>query len=349
MTRFLVALLCLLSWPAAALELTYGAGTFTPSQTTFTAADQPVTIRCAGSNQTILTLPAGLSITYSDQRYPPAVIGCTLATEAAGGGTALTITGPTLPTATLQGPRVYDVSIRGLVLTEDYWTRGLRFVDVWNPVVRDVNVKGLDQASPPFSMQTAIEFERTQVMDVEKFDAYHVQDAVRQIGTTYGEGLSIRDFNLVGVNRGMDLKQGSGYVVADGHVNSFCRGIDVSKTQIEFRNLLLYKTHYSTCDYVGIYPNVAQQLKIVNTIIDGGWQTAQQNSGATYGIVMSVTTKSFLSGNLCTNFRVTSACIVVGYQSANNTIIGNRSDGAGTVVQVNGDAGTGNYVTDNKP
>src|SRR5688572_26061410 len=100
--------------PSTGTYLYYGPGSHTPAQTTFTAADQPVTILCAGPAQTTLMLPAGgLEFTYDSEFAAPSVNGCTLATDAAGGGTAITVTGPVLPSATQHGPKLRNLSIRG--------------------------------------------------------------------------------------------------------------------------------------------------------------------------------------------------------------------------------------------
>lgn len=329
--------------------LTFAAGTFLLAQTVFTAADQPVTIQCAGPDQTVLIAPGGLSITYDSEFAAPTLDGCTIATDQAAGGTALTITGPLLATSTQQGPSLTRLSIRGDNVQTHYWTQSIKLVRTWNAIVRDVNVKGLDQPIPPFLMMSCLEMDTSQVVSVERFDCYHAQDGIRQTGATYGEGFSLRMFNLVGVDRGLDLHAGSGYIVGPGHINAARRCADINKTQIKFDGVLCYKTHTSTADFVGFYPSVASQVLFVDSIVDGGWGTAHLNSGATYGWVLGVTDKSLISGSLCTNFKTPSACIVVGSGSHDNTIVNNRSDGAGPVVQINGDAGTGNYSYGNRP
>lgn len=337
--------------PAHALEVTFGAGTFTVTTTTYALGAQPLTIRGSGSAQTTLVLPAGFDITYTDLCHAPVVQGVTLVTQNANAGTALKIAGPGALTSTCQGPRISDVYVRGEDLTLDHWNRGIHLVDVWNPILRDVNIKGLDQPQPPFVMTTGIEYERTQVFDAEKLDVYHAQDAVKQSGVTYGEGASIRDFNLVGVNRGFLMLQGAGYTISDGHINAFQTGIELQgKSQLVIDGVLIYKTHYSSAAFVGILMVSTPQIKIVNSTIDGGWETAHDNSGTTYGIVMSVVSNSHVSGNHCTNFRVPSACIVVGFQSNNNVLTDNLAGaGVGSVVQLNPDRGPNNWTNFNKP
>lgn len=329
-------------------QLVFGPGTHVLAQTAFTPAEQPVSIIGAGKSQTTLIAPAGLAIAFDNLDEAPELRGFTLATQQANAGTAIAITGPVAPTSVAQGPRLADLEIIGDDESQHYWTRGIRLVDVWNPTLRDINVKGKNEQAPPFSMLAGIEFERTQVFDAENIDVYHAQDGILQLGATYGEGVSIRNFNLVGVNRGIDLKQGSGYVIGDGHINAFHRGITISKTQITLENLLIYKTHYSTADFVGIYPSTAAQLNIVNVTVDGGWQTAQQNSGATYGFVLGNTHHSRISGCHFSNFRVPSVGIVVGSLSSRNIIADNTADlTAGPVVVVNPDAGPNNKLANN--
>lgn len=346
--RCLAIILCLLSYPASALELIFPAGTFTPAQTTFTAADQPVTIRCAGADQTTLILPDGLDITYDIEFAAPIIEGCSLVTQGQG-GTALTITGPVLPTSTQHGPRLRDLSIRGEDVSINYWAKGVRLVDVWNPILRDINVKGLDQVQPPFTMTACMEFERSQVVSVEKFDCYHAEVGVKQLGGTYGEGFSLRDFNLVGVMRGVQLLGAAGYTISDGHINAYERCIDLQgKLQLNVDGLLCYKTHLSQLDFTGIQAIGSSLLKIVNTTIEGS--TAVTEGGHTAGMVLIGVFHSQVIGNTCENFKLTYGCIIVGTGSHDNQLVNNQSrTGAGLVVKVNPDAGANNYVFGNKP
>lgn len=353
MIRIVALLAAALALAAPGLPCTYlefGPGVHVPTQTTFTAADGPVTIRCpAGPAQTTLLLPAGLDITYDSQYTAPVIDGCTLATEGQG-GTALTITGPVLPSATQQGPRITNVSIRGDNVQAKYWTRGIRLVDVWNPVLRDINVKGKDQALPDFLMLTCVEFERSQVVDIEKLDCYHVQTAVKQLGTTYGEGFSLRDFNLVGVKRGIEITYGAGYVIGAGHINAFLGCVKLAgKPQIVIDGVLCYKTHLSTLDFIGFQIVNAQQVVITNTRVEGSSEPTE--AGYTTGFVLSNVWSSQFIGNACTNMKTHyGACIVVGSLSHDNLLLGNLSLVLGMVaVRVNPDAGTGNVLNVNVP
>lgn len=349
MIRLLTIAFCLLALPAHALEVTYAAGTFTPNQTVFTASDQPVTIRCAGPQQTILIVPSGFSITYDSEFKAPTIDGCTIATDQADGGTALTITGPVLATSTQQGPHLSRLSIRGDNVQTHYWSRGVRLVNVWNPVLRDINGKGLDQATPNFLMLTCVEFEASQVVDIEKLDCYHVQTAVKQIGAVFGEGFSLRDFNFVGVNEGVLLLGGAGYIIADGHMNAADRCVELQgKSQLVIVGLLCYKTHTSTKDFVGILAVNASLLKILYSNFEGSLVASE--SGLTAGIVFINVFNSTVIGNSCENFKKTSSCIVIGSKSRDNQLLGNQSrTGAGLVLKLNPDAGPTNYRADNKP
>jgi hypothetical protein len=350
MIRALAIALCLLASPASALELVYDVGTFTPAQTTFTAADQPVTIRCAGPTQTTLLLPAGgFEFTYDSEFAAPSVDGCTLATDQAGGGTAITVTGPVLPTASQHGPKLRNLVIRGENVQQDYWNKGIRFIDVWNPILRDIIVKGKDQPVPNFLMLTCVEFERSQVVDIEKLDCYHVQTAVKQLGGTFGEGFSLRDFNLVGVNRGIELLQGSGYVIGDGHMNAAERCIYAEgKTQLSVTNIICYKTHLSTRDFVGFEFYNSQQLHVANNFIQGS--VAPTESGRTSGMVLRHTFNSQFIGNTCDLFKLTYGCIIVGTNTRENQFVANQSrNGAGTVVVINPGSGVNNLLSLNAP
>jgi hypothetical protein len=339
----------LLAAPSTGTHLVFGPGVHTPAQTVFTAADGPVTIQCAGPTQTVLMVPTGFDITYDSEFTAPTIEGCTLATDGQG-GTALTITGPLLPSSTQHGPRIRDVSIRGELVQSKYFAKGIRLVDVWNPILRDINVKGKDQPVPDFLMLTCVEFERSQVVDIEKLDCYHVQTAVKQLGATYGEGFSLRDFNFVGVKRGIELTFGAGYVIADGHINAFlgCAKL-AGKPQIVIDGVLCYKTHTSTSDFVGFHIVGAQQVVITNTRVEGS--SAATESGYTTGFVLSNVWLSQLTGNSCTNMKTHyGACIVVGSLSHDNILIGNFSLMSGMVaVRVNPDAGVNNYVSGNVP
>lgn len=352
MTRLLALLAALaLAAPAQALELVYGPGTHVLTQTVFTPADQPVTIRCpAGPQQTQLVMNAGgLDITYDQQLAAPRIEGCSLVTYQIGGGTALTITGPVLPTGVQHGPVIKDIAIRGGEPAVQWWNKGIRLVDVWNPILRDINVNGLYEAGPNFSQATCLEFERSQVVDVEKLDCYHVQKAVKQIGGTFGEGFSLRDFNLVGVNTGVSLKQGAGYVVADGHMNAAFRCLTANgKTELSITDVLCLKTNTSTLDFVGFYLTNGQHLHLDHNTIEGTLDPV--SAGRDAGMVLGNIFYSQITNNACRWFMATYGCIIVGTMSHDNQFIGNQSrTGAGAVVQINGDAGINNEVLGNEP
>lgn len=298
-----------------------------------------------GANACTLIVPSGLDITYTLQQGAPTLKGFTIVKEGQG-GTAIKITGNLSPV--FQGPKLYDISIVGNNAASDYWDTGIHFVDVWNPILRDVNIKGKNQISPPFSMNVGVKFERTQVLSIDKLDVYHVQTAILQIGSTYGEGFSLCNFNFVGVNIGISILQGGGYVIKNGHINSFLYGIlCTGKVQLIIDSVNMYKTHYSTSNYIGLWFTNCYDMKVTNCIVDGGWAAAYLNSGTTYGFVLGLVTHSYFSGNTFSNFRVPSVGIVVGSMSNYNIITDNRSIASGTAVVVNPDAGPNNKLSNN--
>jgi hypothetical protein len=330
-------------------ELTFPEGTTVYSGLTALVGDG-LTIRGEGSHRTTVILPAGFDITFSNAKTPPRIEGVTLLTQGAGCGTALKITGPVLASSVTRGLAIEDVTISGENWSDDWWTNGIHFVDCWYPTVSAVCIRGRNQTQPPFAMATGIKFERTQTLEVEDLQIFWAQDGIAQVGSTFGEGLGLSNFEIVGVNRGVVLLRGGGNVIADGHINAYQTGIQLDgKTQISIHDNLIYKTHLSTANFVGINAAVGQQINVSNNIIDGGWQPAQQCSGSTYGMVLAIVSKGHFSGNLFTNFKTASAGIVVGFLSQNNTFVANHSDNAGTVVQVNPDAGPDNYLLGNRP
>lgn len=304
-------------------------------------------IRGEGSHRTRVILPTGLELSYADPQAPVRVEGVTLLTQAPNAGTALKITGPVLPSSVARGPQVYDVVVSGENWSAHNWTDGLHLVDCWYPQVTGFCSRGRNSRTTPFAMSSAIKSERTQGLSVEDFLIFWAQDAILQTGNIFGEGILLSDFEIVGVNRGVVLAQGGGHSMHDGHINAYWRAIELSKVQFSMHDMLLYKTHLSSQDWIGIFAHTCQQLDIHNNRINGD----PRAQGATYGVVAVNVSNSNISGNLFKDFAPGwDRCgIVVGTNSANNTISENRSIGGPGVTRLNPDAGPGNLLLNNKP
>ncbi|SKA42118.1 hypothetical protein SAMN02745126_06573 [Enhydrobacter aerosaccus] len=310
-----------------------------------------LTIVGAGRGASILkwTNPdGGLALTYTNQYLAPSIEGMTFLTTRAGGGTALTIAlRPALTTANDVGPIIRDIDIRGLNPSADYWTDGIKLIDVWYPTLSHFTIKGKNEVTLPFSMQSGVQYIRSQGVFLSAFTMQHMQDAVLQGGTTLGEGLNASAFELVGVKNGFNLSSWTSGALAiqgiqNGHINAYARAIIASYiVQAHLSGLLIYKAHLSKSAFIGIellIGNTNNRL-IGNHIEDnpaatGGFTGIAVGTNAAYNTVI---------GNTC-DYVVTASsdCVAIGANARSNIIIANvggRSGAAIDTVSVSKDAG----------
>jgi len=347
----------------ACQSATYGclidipAGTFALGSKITANMTKPVHIR--GQKRGVSTLlwtnsSGGFDLTYSTQYNAPKISDLTIQTSYAGGGTAITITeSPTAATANDLGAEIISVDIRGSDPATKYWTNGISLVDTWYPVFSNFTIKGKDEAALPFSMASGVSFTRAQGLFAHDFTMQHMEDAVLQVGTTLGEGLNLNTFEIVGVRRGVNMTSWVAGALAiqgiqNGHINSYEYGIKLNYVvQPHIAGMLMYKTHISASNYVGVELKNANAARIVNNFISDS-TTA---TGTWTGVLLDTANDNVVSNNAFDYAAATSTAINVSTSSARNTISGNSSGnngsaGINTVVIASG-AGTSNSVRGN--
>lgn len=305
-------------------------------------------LRGEGSARSRVILPSGFDITYQSPNGAPRVEGVTLVTQGLAAGTALKITGPVAPSVESRGPIVSDVAITGDDPATQWWTKGLHLVDCWHSSIDGFSAKGRDDATAPFDMLSGTELERCMAITMRDFKIWHVQDAVLQSGSSCGEGVNLSDFEIIGVNRGIVLSNAAltpGVSIHDGHINAYARGLDLNhRAQLSIHDLLIYKTHVSASDFIGIATLYCDQLNIHDNIFNGS-PTA---SGYTIGMQHIMLTDSSIAANKFKYFQGGLHGIQIGTGSARNIIAHNQGSGAiGNLVRIESDAGPGNKVEQN--
>jgi hypothetical protein len=311
-----------------------------------------VTIEGEGSEASALSwtnASGGFSLTYDTQTHAPIVRGVSLLTTQAGGGTALLITGPVLATAYSLGAYVDDVTIRGSAPATQYWTDGLHFVDCWNPVVENLTVKGKDESAKPTAMLSAIKYTRTQFPNIRSLIIQHVVDGLLQVGTTFGEGLNLSDFEMVGVDTGCNLTSWtSGSVaiagISNGHINAFSKGLNLKNiVQGSYEGLTLYKVTGSAENFTGVNMVNCHDSKVDVGVFGVG---TGLTSGGMAGISLTGTEHSKISARFDW-WEGAGFGVVLGTDAGNNLIddvVAGDQGSAINCVLFNSDAGANNTV-----
>jgi hypothetical protein len=280
----------------------------------------------------------GLHVTFTAERLPPRWNGFSLITTYAGGGTAFGVYGPNLSSSTGIGFDVYDLEVRGLDTTSQYWSySGLQY-RLWYSKMQRFTVKGADQAFEPF-LAGGIVFSECQVPCFEDFTIFHVTNGLQQAGAVHGEGVTIRGpFEIVGVSNGINLTGAGGTSISGGHINAYSRGIiALNKSQLEITGMLIYKTNISSADWVGIEAKGATSLRIHHNEF--------QAIGATVGacnpiVVTDNSADCEIDHNRFDNIPAGTTCITLGSGVTAIKVNDNQAPADCIPVAVNSDAGT---------
>lgn len=333
----------------------YGPGTHTVSAPIAYSGPDKFVLEGAGSEQTTLVWTGTgtmIDVTYTEMSAPPTITGCQIVTRGNAVDTAIKITGPNTSGISFDSPLLEDLDIYGENPLTQCWLKGIKLKDVWYPLIKSIWITGLGSpavmGSPPFPMLSAIEFERTQVLNLEDFHCFYVQDGVLQLDAELGEGQLIQNCEIVGVNRGIVLRSMGGTAIRDGHINAWSKCIDLDgKLQISIHDMLLYKWFQSSLSWTGVYALNSASLRIHDNGIYGN----PSATGANCGVFCVGVTDSKISDNEfgwyntnAANYGIVvgSACNRVGVES--NQIMPN----CGPCITFPGGVGT-NWSVNNKP
>lgn len=371
MRRFLAALflplLLLLAAPAAATPtiINLPAGVI-PVYTAYTNADpaDQFTLRGAGQDQTfILWLGTGtlFDIDYTEMSRPPIIENVTLLTRGYAVDTAFDFDGPTAGGVAFASPIIRNVVIRGEDPLTQVWLKPIKLRNVWYPIIESVWITGLGSpsvmGSPPFPMQSCIEFSRTQALTASDFHCFYAQDAVLQTDAALGEGQLFHNFEIVGVNRGFVLRSMGGTAIRDGHVNAWLRPFDLDgKLQISIHDVLAFKWFQSTLAWECIRALNVSGLKFHDNQCLGNPSATGSNMLA---YLVNVQDSSIMSNTAgWFNPNAANYGVVLGTASTRNMVDSNQmmsncgpggTPGSCGPVTVIGPGVVGNYVSNNKP
>jgi hypothetical protein len=346
---------------ASRKRLVVRAGSYRLSDRLTGVVDAGINIAGEGSSVTRLIWDAdstgrGLDLAYTDVRRPPQVSGMSLQTKARAAGTALKITGPQARSVTYKGPMITDMTFGGVTPGTHCWDIGAEFDTCWYVAMTDFSVKGLDSTTEPFVQTAGVKLTGCQVCFFDRFTVFHVATGLVEAagkGPTHGEGFSFGNFEIVGVSTGISLG-GEGVApgtnIGPGHINAYTRGLVLDKRyQTAVHDLLVYKTHLSTSNFVGVAMNDCDSCNVHNNTIQG----SAFAKGDTHGIQLSgeLCSGNQIAHNTFANFAGSSRVgITVGSGSSKNLVIGNTcSDGTvQPLVLVSPDA-KNNTIGDNHP
>lgn len=178
------------------------------------------------------------------------------------GGTAVKVTvSPTIASSVTPIAYIERLVVRGFDVTADTWTDGIWLQDSWNSAIMHCFVKGLDDASDPFDMQSGISLQQCNDCHVGYNHVYHCEYAINNSSAivSYGDGVLIHDNRCVGVGYGVlatgNSTSGNEFVgIVNNHFNAYMVGIQLSN--IGFTPVtgnLIFKTNLSTQnDWTGI-------------------------------------------------------------------------------------------------
>lgn len=243
----------------------FGAGTFLFSAALLGTFNVAVSFKGAGSRQTILqwdvAATRGIHITYTDVTKRPEFHDLGFVTSVFAEGAAIKITGPALPSVTAPGPFIENIIIRPYSVSTDCWLRGINLIQCWNAVIRNVGIKGMDDATSPFDHLHGIELVDCPDNMIQEVYAYHVENVIRIGGSAAssvggGDGLKVSNFVFVGVTNGIYLDRPpttNGFWASDGHINAYGRGITLNNARnFYIKDMQIFKTHISTSNWEAI-------------------------------------------------------------------------------------------------
>jgi hypothetical protein len=301
----------------------------------------------------------GIEITYTDAMFPPEVKDLSLYTQAVGLGTALKITGPEAASVTQLGPVVESLQVQGEQPVTHCWDFGIHFVTCWYLKGTSLNIKGKGEAGSNYTMTAGIRLTSCQVSYLSDFNVIHADFGVQETasgGPTKGEGLTMKNFEMVGVGTGIDLRADAvapGTNIGPGHINSHFFGLNLANQyQTKIHDLLLYKVNIGgPTDWVGIQMADCQTNHVHNNLFHG-WDYA---INSTIGIILSGTTTSDFNqihhNTFYNFFGATKIGVLLGSGAGNNVLDHNVCTD-GTVlepVRVESDAEKNNYFFRNFP
>ena len=316
-----------------------------------------------GDEVTVLTWTAtatgggGLDLTYTDVRLPAKVRGITLKTRALATGEALKISGPESASVTHIGPVVLDVSAEGFDTATDSWDVGIHFYTCWYAVLQRVSIKGQDDATSPFAQTAGLKLTSCQVVKFSEFYIWHVETGVLEAASgvaTHGEGFDLSSFEIVGVTTGISFTADAnapGTNIGPGHINAYETGIDLANQyQTSIHDMLLYKTHVSTSNYVAINMVDCNACHVHDNQLEGS-ATA---TGNTLGVVLTGSTASDDNNihdiSFSDFYGTTRVGVLVGTGAGNNHIHDNSGDPTvTTTILVAADAEKSNRFHHNSP
>jgi hypothetical protein len=282
----------------------------------------------------------GLSITYSDTIRPPFVSDLSLLTQTSGSGTALTITGPDLPSVIQLGPIVQNLQIQGEDLATDCWDTGIDFVNCWYSKIENININGLNEYGPTFVSNSGIKLTSCQVTYFSNFNIYHVTNGIIEVAAgpadiDHGEGFNFSEFEIVGVGTGISITEeqvAPGTNIGPGHINSFNFGIKLANHfQTSIHNLLIYKTDDLTGtpqSFVGIELSDCRSNRVHDNMIHG-FKAANLVGISMTGSVSALTDFNHVHDNLFYNFGDSAGNkigLIVGSGTGNSLFHHNYSD-----------------------
>lgn len=318
-----------------------------------TISGASITILGDGSNETFLdwrVADGGLDITWTEGFLPPQIKGLTLRTNQTGGdGTALAMSFAALNVQYL-GPTIEDIQIRGFIITTDSWDIGMHFTNCSTIRARNFFIKGEVDSLRPWDMSVGIKLTSCTLVNLSDFTMLHMDTGILQAGASGGEGFYFNNFEIVGVDTGIDLPGGGpGTVIFGGHINAaeFCIQL-VSRLQMNIHDCLLYKTNVSTANWTALHATACIDCNFHDLNIQGSQDVAE--SGLSKGIVLAFCSVTKVHDNQFDLFGTTGEGVEIGTATRNCYIYNNSgSVGINPLIVVNADATADNVIYNNYP
>lgn len=205
----------------------------------------------------------GLKVEYLDYTKPTAVQNLNFITHSNGGGTALHLKGPNLPTATEGGLQVVNVDVRGVTPGVEYFKWGIHCENAWHPYIFRPDIQGRNpgetdpQAANPlvrtFLADGGLKFTDCQAPQVRDPIMLHLDTGIKADGSVHGEGLNATGGELIGVGVGIDWSIGvykPCIYLGQMHINAYRTGVNLTNVgQFATNSLHVYKTQLSRSNW----------------------------------------------------------------------------------------------------
>lgn len=277
-----------------------------------------------------------------------------------GGNAIKCIVSPLIASAVMPQVAIERIIIRGFDVTTHTWTNGIWLQDCWNSHVEKCFIKGKDDATDPFDMQSGISFQQCNDCHITGNHIYHAEYGINNSSAiaSYGDGVLITDNRIVGVGYGIlaTCAVANEFVgITYNHINAYLGGIqcaNVSFTPITGN--LIFKTNLSNQnDWFGILltgsTGCNQNRITLNQVSLPGAPVTASNWGVW---LTSGSSDNQVANNI---FNLAGAgqhfTGVFLQASANkNDIHGNHCDSSVTIpISIGSSAGNTNYIHDNWP